>query len=199
MHRIRLYHAALAVLAILTYLTGELGIVHSWLGYAVAIVITLRLIWALSGNPNVGLMRFYPLFDGLKLSNVFTHPAVTKIFMLGIAVNLLATVATGIAMDKGDAIGLANVNVVSMAYADEDEHAENHDGQTEDSFGEGLEDLHEFFANFLLIFVALHVCYLVLFKRTLAKFMLFVGPAGSGSLKVDKIDRVRKVDLSKAE
>jgi len=38
-------------------------------------------------------MRFYPLFDGLKLSNVFTHPAVTKIFMLGIALNLLATVA----------------------------------------------------------------------------------------------------------
>lgn len=174
MHRIRLYHAALAVLAILAYLTGELGIVHSWLGYAVAIVITLRLIWALSGNPNVGLMRFYPLFDGLKLSNVFTHPAVTKIFMLGIALNLLATVATGIAMDKGEAIGLANVNVMSMAYADEDEHAENDEGQTEDSYGEGLEDLHEFFANFLLIFVVLHVCYLVLFKRTLAKFMLFV-------------------------
>lgn len=79
-----------------------------------------------------------------------------------------------VAMDKGGAIGLANVNVLSMAHADEDEYAENYDGQTEDSFSEGLEDLHEFFANFLLIFVALHICYLVVFKRTLAKFMLFV-------------------------
>jgi len=33
------------------------------------------------------------------------------------------------------------------------EHTENYVGQTEDSFGEGLEDLHEFFANFFA-----HIC-----------------------------------------
>jgi hypothetical protein len=40
-----------------------------------------------------------------------------------------------------------------MAYAYEDEHAENY-FQTEDPFAEGLEEWHGFFANFLFIFVA---------------------------------------------
>ncbi|MFT6896052.1 MAG: cytochrome b [Paraglaciecola sp.] len=158
------------MLAILAYLTGELGIIHSWLGYGVATVITLRLMWTLSGNPSVGLMRFYPSFEGLKVSNVFTHPSITKIFMLGIALSLLATTLTGIAMDKGRSIGLANVSWVAMAYADDD----GYDRQEDDFLGEVLEDIHEFFANLLLIFVGLHVCYLLLFKRPLAKFMLFV-------------------------
>jgi cytochrome b len=78
------------MLAILAYLTD-----YSWLGYAVAVVIALQLLWALSGNPHVGLMRFYPSFEGLKLSNAATHPAITKVFMLGIAISLLAVTATG--------------------------------------------------------------------------------------------------------
>jgi cytochrome b len=172
MHRIRSYHAVLAVLAILAYLTGELGIVHSWLSYGVALVIVARLIWALSGNPSVGLMRFYPAFDGLKLSNVFTHSAISKIFMLGIALSILATTITGIAMDKGEAIGLADVSWVAVANAeDEDEYNSR---TQDDSRGEGLEDSHEFFANLLLLFVGMHVCYLLLFKTPLAKFMLFI-------------------------
>jgi 3-ketosteroid 9alpha-monooxygenase subunit B len=40
-------------------------------------------------------MRFYPSFEGLKLSNAATHPAITKVFMLGIAISLLAVTATG--------------------------------------------------------------------------------------------------------
>ncbi|MDP5032639.1 cytochrome b/b6 domain-containing protein [Paraglaciecola sp.] len=167
---VRIYHAALAVLAILAYLSAELGIVHVWLGYSVALVIILRLMWVLSGNPNVGLMRFYPSFEGLKLANAFTHPAVTKVFMLGIAVSLLATTATGIAMDKGKAIGLTQVSVVSVAYADDSQKANKHQQKNE----EGLKDSHEFFANLLVFFVGLHVCYLLVFKRPLAKFMVFM-------------------------
>lgn len=46
MNRIRIYHATLATLAVLAYLTGELGIIHAWLGYGVAVVIAFRLLWA---------------------------------------------------------------------------------------------------------------------------------------------------------
>ncbi|HEX2752139.1 MAG TPA: cytochrome b/b6 domain-containing protein, partial [Alphaproteobacteria bacterium] len=119
-HRIRIYHATLAILSTLAYLTGDFGLVHAWLGYGVAAVIALRLLWALSGNPHVGLMRFYPSFEGLNLSNAFTHPAITKTFMLGIALSLMAATVTGIAMDKGNAIGIANAELVSVAYADDD-------------------------------------------------------------------------------
>ncbi|AGK56908.1 cytochrome B561 [Hyphomicrobium denitrificans 1NES1] len=36
------------------------GLIHAWLGYGVAAVIVLQLLWALSGERQVGLMRFYP-------------------------------------------------------------------------------------------------------------------------------------------
>lgn len=170
MHRIRFYHATLAALSTLAYLTGDFGLVHSWLGYGVAAVIALRLLWALSGNPHVGLMRFYPSFEGLNLSNAFTHPAITKTLMLGIAISLIAATATGIAMDKGKSIGLAKAQLVSVAYADHDKDRD----KDKSLMGEALEETHEFFANLLLLFVGLHVSYLLLFKRPLAKFMLFI-------------------------
>ena len=47
--RIRAYHAVLVALAVLAYATGELGLVHAWLGYGVAAVILFRLAWSLTG------------------------------------------------------------------------------------------------------------------------------------------------------
>ncbi len=169
MQRIRIYHATLAVLAILAYLTGELGLVHAWLGYGVAIVIALRLLWALSGERQVGLMRFYPSFEGLKFDNAFTHPSISKSLMLGIALSLIVATGTGIALDKGKSIGLANAEIVASAYADDDEKKEN-----KDFLSEALEESHELFANLMLLFVGMHVTYIVIFKFPLAKFMLFV-------------------------
>lgn len=169
MQRIRIYHATLAILAILAYLTGELGLVHAWLGYGVAIVIALRLLWALSGERQVGLMRFYPSFEGLKFDNAFTHPSISKSLMLGIALSLILATGTGIALDKGKSIGLANAEIVASAYADDDEKKES-----KDFLSEALEESHELFANLMLLFVGMHVTYIVLFKFPLAKFMLFV-------------------------
>ncbi|NCT41575.1 MAG: hypothetical protein GW778_07945 [Alphaproteobacteria bacterium] len=169
MQRIRIYHATLAILAILAYLTGEFGLVHAWLGYGVAIVIALRLLWAFSGERQVGLMRFYPSFEGLKANNLFTHPAISKTLMLGIALMLLTVTGTGIAIDQGTSIALADVQIVSVAYADDDEHEGGHEEE------EGLlTEAHELFANLLLLFVGLHVTYILLFKFPLAKFMLFI-------------------------
>ena len=169
MNRIRIYHATLATLSVLAYLTGELGILHAWLGYGVAVVIAFRLLWALSGERQVGLMRFYPSFDGLKLDNAFTHPAVSKSLLLGIALSLLAATGTGIALDQGDALGLANADLVTGAYADDDGLGKN--GRDEEGH---LSEAHEFFANIMLLFVGMHVTYLLLFKRPLAKYMLFI-------------------------
>lgn len=168
MQRIRIYHAMLAILAILAYLTGEIGLVHAWLGYGVAIVITLRLLWALTGERQVGLMRFYPSFEGLKFDNAFTHPSISKSLMLGIAVSLMLATGTGIALDKGKSIGLANAEIIANAYADDE------DEESKGFLSEALEESHELFANLMLLFVGMHVTYILLFKFPLAKFMLFV-------------------------
>jgi len=89
--------------------------------------------------------------------------------MLGIALMLLTVTGTGIAIDQGTSIALADVQIVSVAYADDDEHEGGHEEE------EGLlTEAHELFANLLLLFVGLHVTYILLFKFPLAKFMLFI-------------------------
>ncbi len=174
--KVRIYHTALAALSIISYMSGELGIIHAWLGYGVALVIALRLLWAFSGNPHVGLMKFYPSFEGLNIKNAATHPAITKVFMLGIVISLLAVTATGIAMDKGKAIGLADTALTTQAYADDGENETSDEGREGDR-DDALEEVHELFANMLLLFVGMHVSYLLLFKRPLARFMLFLNKA----------------------
>ncbi len=187
MNRVRLYHALLAILAISAYLTGEMDPAHAWLGYGVVIIIVLRLLWAIGGARQVGLMRFYPNFEGLKLKGALTHPAISRVLMLGIALSLLTVTGTGIAMDKGRALGLAPAGAErSVASAPRETPAANRSsddeevGDEEDEGGEDgpVSELHELAGNLLLLFVGLHIAYLLLFKRPLAKFMLFL-PRGA--------------------
>lgn len=143
-HNLRLYHATLAILSLLTYLTDDFEVIHILLGYTLGVVIIFRLLWSLSGNKQLGLSRFYPTFSGLKITNMVTHPVISKSLILGIATTLIIATLTGVMMDRvtGD-----------------------------DGF---FEEAHEFFANAMLFFVAVHVGYLLLFKWSLAKFMLFI-------------------------
>ena len=176
MYRLRLSHAALAILVVGAYLTGEEGGVHAWIGYGVAVVIAGRVALAFGGAPQLGLMRFYPAFDSLRLGNLTTHPAISHTLLLAIAISLLGVMGTGIMMDKGRTIGLAGASVIATAYADDDDSREDGSmvaAKTETEESEWLEELHETLANILIILVGLHVTYLVMFKRPIARFMLF--------------------------
>ena len=174
MQKIRIYHASLAILALLSYVTGEFGLIHSWLGYGVTAVIIFRLLWTLNGNPHIGLTRFYPSFEGLNLTNVHSHPSISKALVLGIALCLLLVSATAIAIDKGKDIGLANVQLTTTAFADDDDEDKSAEDGGESLYEEALEETHEFLGNFLLLFVGAHAGYLLLFRRPLANFMLFM-------------------------
>lgn len=168
MKRIRVYHAALAILTVLAFLSGDFGLVHDWLGYGVAAVIGFRLVWALFNPRQLGLSKFYPDFDGLRFDNAFRHPAVSKALIFGVAVSLLGATVTGVAMDGGAAVGLegvlAEISPAGPAFAN------GHESGDEDG---ALEDLHEFLSNVTILFVVLHAGYLLLFKRPLARFMLY--------------------------
>ena len=167
--RLRQYHALLGALVLTAYLTGEWGIVHSWLGYGVAFMIVVRLIFALSGAPQLGLFRYYPHFKGLKLGTALSHPAISRTLLAGIAICVIGVTATGIGIDRGHALGMAQV--LPAAYADDHGRTSREEHDREAGF---LGEVHEVLANLLMMFVILHVSYLLLFKRPLATFMLFL-------------------------
>ena len=199
MQQLRIYHLLLAVLVLAAYFTGDEHGLHPWLGYAVAAVLVLRVGMALWGNPQLGLMRFYPHFSGLKLGSALTHPAISRSLLLGIAICTLGTVGTGIWMDRGHTLGLGGASTERAEIQKGDGLAEDDgrydsepgedgdlpgvrsgEGEREDKHrGEGersdvLEEVHEVLANLLLAIIAVHVTYLILFKRPLARFMVFL-------------------------
>ncbi|UCE30342.1 MAG: cytochrome b/b6 domain-containing protein [Burkholderiales bacterium] len=174
----------LALLAVASYLSGEIGAVHVLLGYALGAVLLFRVAWAASGNRSVGLARFYPQFKGLELGNARSHPAIGRTLMLAIAIALLGVTATGIAIDRGQTLGVAAAATVPSAYADDDDRRERAwsarsgerrgDDEREDMWTE----LHEALAEILPLLIVLHAGYLLAFKRPLARFMLFADGAG---------------------
>lgn len=176
MRGLRAYHAVLGLLVIAAFLTGELGTIHAVLGYVIAVIIAGRFIAALSGLRQLGLSRFYPQFEGLTLGNAFTHPAISKTLLAGIAACLILATATGIATDRGRTLGMAASVVATEAQAREDgrEHRRDEEARGEDREDGIVSELHEGLSNLLMIIVGLHVAYLVLFKRPLARFMLFI-------------------------
>ena len=142
MRRLRAYHALLAILVVFAFLSPEWGHVHSWLGYGVAAMILVRLVLALTGAPQLGLMRFYPHVHGLKLGTVFTHPAISGALLLGIAICVIGVTGTGIALDKGRTFGLGRTELRQQAQpatpelptvrGDDDEDGERGGGRGED-------------------------------------------------------------------
>ncbi len=103
--KIRLSHAALAVGCILAYFTGEAGIVHAWIGYSVAAIIALRLVWGLFGPRQVGIARLVPTLEQVSAIRWLDHPAVSKILLSSIVVSLLVVTGTGIALGPGEGEG----------------------------------------------------------------------------------------------
>ena len=182
MSRLRGYHALLAILGVAAYFSTEWGSAHLWLGYGVAAVIILRVILALTGAPQLGLTRFYPQFQGLKLDNAFTHPAISRILLVGIAGCLIGVTGTGIAMDRGRAFSVPSPATAPsvqrgtpstvLGEASDERESEGREGDE----GGPLEEVHEVFGNALMLLVASHIAYLFLFKRPLARFMLFAAP-----------------------
>jgi cytochrome b len=125
-HKIRVYHASIGIMAVLAFLTGDFGLVQDWIGYGVALIIVSRLLWAAFNPRQLGLSRFYPDFDGLRFDNAFRHPAISKALILGIVVTLTGATITGVLLDGGKAVGLPSVSAVSPALANgDDARAEN--------------------------------------------------------------------------
>jgi len=171
MHRIRIFHTFLALTVLAAYFSAETGRIHAWLGYGVAALILFRLVWALSGAPQLGLERFYPSFKDLRLKGIMAHPAISRILLAGIAISAIGATGTGMLMDNGRALQFSSLS--SFSFSDD-----NESDSDENESGEKYEEAHELMANLAIALVVMHVLYLLSFKFPLARFMLFANKSG---------------------
>jgi len=146
---LRIFHWLLVAGFFIAYLTeDDLLTVHVWAGYLVTGLLVFRLIWGFIGNDYARFSNFLCspaksiayLKDliALKTQRYIGHNPAGAAMIVLLLVSLFATVITGLAVYGADqaagplaAIGSANEKM--------------------------WEEVHEFFANFTLVLVVVHV------------------------------------------
>ena len=173
---VRLFHWTLVVSMLGMYLTGEhLNNVHSYLGYFLIGLVSLRIFWGLVGSryarfsnfvysPGTVLRYLKGLVNGHPEHYLGHNPAggLMIVVMLGV---LLATMYTGLEALAVDGRGpLAHhTSVIRSAFADRNE---NHDKDREEDEAprggareeeEFWEEAHEAMTSFMGLLILIHI------------------------------------------
>jgi cytochrome b len=150
---IRLFHWTLVASFFLAYITEDhwMG-VHTFAGYTIAALILFRLIWGLIGTRHARFSDFVTRPSDIKqyIKDIFRlrakrylgHNPAGGAMIIALIISLVITVMTGVATYGGKELaGPLAGYMASMP----------------DFVSAALEELHEFFANFTLFLVVLHV------------------------------------------
>ena len=141
---VRVFHITLVTLMILAFISGDFGVVQDILGYGVAAIIALRLLWVLFNPCQLCLNRFYPDFTRLRFDRWRRHLCVNQTLIFWIAIALVGATATCLLIDRA--------------------------AVTDDGF---IYEMHEAFYNLVVVLFILHPLCLLAFKRPLARLMLY--------------------------
>ena len=175
---VRLAHWLLVASFIIAYITHEeAGAWHIWSGYAVGIVVSLRIIWGLIGSPHArfkdflysptqALVYLRDLLRGRAPRYLGHSPAGgVMVFMLLICLSITTVTGLGVLAleeNRGPLAGLVTLPAdaapqvaVSHHYEDDDEY-DDHEAH-ESEIEERWEEVHEFFANFTVFLILLHI------------------------------------------
>jgi cytochrome b len=165
---LRIFHWLLVAGFFVAYFTEEeLLSVHVWAGYLVSALLVFRIIWGFVGNQNSRFSGFLcspaqsidylKTVFALKTKRYIGHNPAGAAMIVLLLISLLFTVLSGIAVYGADQ---AAGPLASIGPANE-----------------GLwEELHEFFANFTLFLVVLHLVGVIvesyIHKENLARAMV---------------------------
>ncbi|CDO34414.1 cytochrome b/b6 domain-containing protein [Novosphingobium sp. KN65.2] len=173
------------VLAILAnaLLTEEGSAAHIWVGYALAAILGLRLLWGLIG-PNEARFTAFPPNPARALSHVgeirrgekaehASHNPLGALMVYAIWSCLCVIIATGIAMAGFPPQGESHEEgrpaaLVSAESGEERERAEQAEEvreSGEDHEEGGMEELHEIAVNLLYLLIVLHIAGVVFETR----------------------------------
>ncbi len=169
---VRIFHWTLVAAFTTAYLTeDEWQGVHTWAGYIVAALLAFRLLWGFVGpqharfsdfvfSPATIIAYIKDMF-ALRARRYIGHNPAGGAMVIALLLSLAATTLSGMqlyALEENAGpfahIELQQLSPIATARADDDEH--EHEGE---GHGEGgvWEEIHEFFANFTLLLVMLHI------------------------------------------
>lgn len=154
---VRIFHWSLVTLFIVTFATeDELMTVHAYAGYGIMGLLLFRLVWGMVGSPHARFSDFVRpprealayLKDmaALRAKRYLGHNPAGGIMIVALLISLLLTTLTGLA-----AYGTEGSGPLAMLLAGLGESGE-----------EVFEEVHEFFANFTLFLVVIHVAGVIL-------------------------------------
>jgi cytochrome b len=146
---VRVLHWSLAAAFFGAYLTEDWEIAHVWLGYAVLVIVAVRVVWGFVGTRHArftdfvyrpSVVRAY-LKDLMRFRHrrYLGHNPAGGYMILALLTFVTLTGATGVAL-----------------YGAE-EHAGPLAGLVASGWADALEEMHEFLANFTLFLVVVHV------------------------------------------
>jgi cytochrome b len=184
---VRVFHWSLVATFTLAYFTGEEeSLVHVYAGYVVAGLLAFRVVWGFVGtryarfsnflySPRRTVQYLKGLFSGTPEHFTGHNPAGGWMIIM-LLVSLLLTSYTGLKVYGLEghgplADGGLEIGLVTTAYADDDEdeehgeHEGHEDGEEESEAEEFWEEVHEFFANFTVLLVLVHVAGVIVASR----------------------------------
>ncbi|PCJ48647.1 MAG: cytochrome B [Gammaproteobacteria bacterium] len=166
---VRIFHWSLAFFFFLAYIVeDDLIGVHTYAGYTVALLVSFRLIWGFIGTPYARFSDFVTSFKAVKtyLSQLFVgktkhyigHNPAGGLMIIALLTSLIITTFTGMFLFATEGHGPFGGTFLSQ-------------------LSEGpLEDIHEFFANFTVFMVVIHLSGVIvsslLYKENLVKSMV---------------------------
>ena len=174
---VRIFHWSLVIAFTVAYLSeDDWQELHVWAGYTVAGLVVFRLVWGFIGTEHARFRDFVfspsTVFGYLKdmlshrAKRYLGHSPAGGAMVVALLISLAATTLTGMKLyaveeNRGPFASIQQMDglsPISSAMADEDEHEK---GEAREGHGEGdeelWEELHEFFANFTLLLVFLHI------------------------------------------
>ncbi|MDE2562502.1 MAG: cytochrome b/b6 domain-containing protein [Sphingomonadales bacterium] len=193
MKSFRIFHLLLATAVAVAYFTAEeLGLVHAWVGYAVAALVALRLALGMARARGFEFRRLVPsLASPPRGQTGIRHPAIGRALTLALFLAIAGTATTGVLMDRGgtlvgrsirahdgerhlgarDEEREASASVFTLIAPSASAREEDERGEHEES---ALGEVHKTLGNLILPLVVAHLLYLLVFRFDLARFMLFV-------------------------
>ena len=147
---VRVFHWSLVFFFLLAFATEDDWMnLHVWAGYAIAMLIGFRLLWGIIGTRNARFLTFVKSPQivmqhlrsmlSLKASHYLGHNPVAAVMVIALLASISLVAFSGMVLIAVEGQGpLAGTLFVGAN-------------------GKAMEEIHEFFANFTLLLVFLHV------------------------------------------